>query len=273
MDSLVLHCLKLVISKQNWPNRLHLFKPILLYREQNNRFANGIVVLYVLMSIDKAYSGGTDMHSKPVEAYSVKVTLCTCAWAFSTRKPCAFVSCIYSMCLSVVVCPFLPHLVWPSSLSYTAAWIRPITVYTVSWPILLQAFHQALIKSHVPPLRLSSNPLRQILLSWPQPRQIVFILYTTPSPQRDKPIIMGQKHTIRFHPSIFWIFAAGSLSLNATRARRDDNAKYFMCSSLGNSVWSEQDLVFHRNMSNCGADCRSLRSSVFLSIFRFSAPK
>lgn len=39
------------------------------------------------------------------------------------------------------------------------------------------------------------------------------------------------------------------------------------CFPLGNSVRLERDLVFHRNMSNFGTDCRSLGSCVFLFYF------
>lgn len=50
------------------------------------------------------------------------------------------------------------------------------------------------------------------------------------------------------------------------------------CFPLGNSVRLERDLVFHRNMSNFGTDCRSLGSCVFLFyffilFFCLSAPK
>lgn len=45
------------------------------------------------------------------------------------------------------------------------------------------------------------------------------------------------------------------------------------CFLLGNSVRLERDLVFHRNMSNWGSDCGNPGSSMFLSIFCFSALK
>lgn len=180
---------------------------------------------------------------------------------------------LYTLASPAVVCPFMHAkcLAWPD---HHHSPTRPL------WSDL----YQPAIPAHSLPKEHKSNPMFHLCVcvsSHPLRRKprisnlhqsnVVFS-HTSTLPEKSIQIIIGGKHKLSaiFHFFFFSFFLTFSLRKSELESREEKKGMTMLnisCFPLGNSVQSERDLVFHRNMSNSGTDCGSLVNSVFLYFF------